>query len=168
MIEDCLSALRTFRRRPLLAAAAIVCLALGIGGTTAVFSVIDGVLLRPLPYPNAARLVVLRTVNREGATYERGRVSEAELRDWQTTAKSFESIVGYRWMTIDLVEPDRSERLQGLWVTPEFFPVFGIEPSAGHAFRADEPPGLILGRSLWERRFALDRSIVGRSIPIGI
>ena len=71
-------------------------------------------------------------------------------------------------MTIDLVEPDRSERLQGLWVTPEFFPVFGIEPSVGHAFRADEPPGLILGRSLWERRFALDRSIVGRSIPIGI
>jgi hypothetical protein len=98
----------------------------------------------------------------------RGRVSEPELRDWQTAAKSFEGIAGYRWMTIDLVDPERSERVQGLWVTPEYFSVFGIQPSVGDAFRSGGQPGIILGRNLWERRFGLDPSVVARTIPVGI
>src|SRR5689334_19944080 len=99
MIQDCLFALRTFRRNPLLAVTAIICLTLGIGGTTAVFNVINGVLLEPLPYPNAERLVMLRTASADGSADE-GRLSEAELRDWQRLAQSFEAIAGYRWMTI--------------------------------------------------------------------
>jgi ABC-type antimicrobial peptide transport system permease subunit len=87
MLQDCRLALRTFRGNPLLTATVIACLALGIGVTTAVFSVVDGVLLRTLPYPDADRLVVLRTVDREDSL-GRGRVSEAELRDWQTRALS--------------------------------------------------------------------------------
>jgi putative ABC transport system permease protein len=167
MIQDCLFALRTFRRNPLLAATAIICLTLGIGGTTAVFSVINGVLLEPLPYPNAERLVMLRTTQAEGGADE-GRLSAAELRDWQRLAQSFEAIAGYRWMTIDLVDSDHSDRLQGLWVTPEFFSIFGIQASAGHVLRPDDPPGIVLGHSVWQRRFASNPSIVGQSISVGI
>jgi hypothetical protein len=104
-----------------------------------VFSVVNGVLLRTLPYPDADRLVVLRTIDLDNQG-DRGRVSEAELHDWQTAAKSFEGIAGYRWMTIDLVDDERSERLQGLWVTPEFFSVFKVQPAVGRDFNTPALP----------------------------
>jgi putative ABC transport system permease protein len=179
--QDIVYALRTFRRAPGLTSVVILTLALGIGATTAVFSVVDAVLLRALPYPDSDRLVVLRTANRETIGEDRGRVSAAELRDWQTSSKSFEAIAGYQWITVDLLDPDQSERLQGLSVTPDFFNVFGIRASVGRLFNADEAlsfssPGnvrasaaaIVFGRGLWERRFALDPSIVGRNIPLGI
>ena len=166
-LRDLGHAFRMYRRNPLLTATAIVCLALGIGGTTAVFSVIDGVLLRPLPYPEPDRLVVLRTTDFQNSAGQ-GRVSEAELGDWQAAATSFDSIAGYRWATIDLVESEHSERLQGLFATPEFFRVFGVQPVVGHSFQANGPPGFILGAKLWERRFASDPSVVGRTISVGI
>jgi putative ABC transport system permease protein len=167
MTQDLFFALRTFRNSPILTATIIICLALGIGGTTAVFSVINGVLLQKLPYPDADRLVLLRTVNAEN-TFEAGRLSLAELRDWQAAAHSFQAIAGYRWMTVDLVDSERSERLQGLWVTPEFFRMFGLQPSVGHAFQAGDPRGIVLGRGVWQRRFGSDPAIAGRTIPIGI
>src|SRR5437764_3930709 len=127
MHQDLVHAFRTFRRNKFLTAAAIVCLALGTGATTAVFSVMNAVLFERLPYPNAERLVALRPMDREDSAGQ-GRVSEAELRDWQETAMSFDSIAGYRWMTVDLIDGSSSERLQGLWVTSQFFSVFGIQP----------------------------------------
>jgi predicted permease len=167
VLQDFLLALRTFRRNPLLAVTAILCLALGIGGTTAVFSVINGVLLQPLPYPNAGRLVTMRPTHPDNPADE-GRLSEAELRDWQTMVRSFDAIAGYRWMTMDLVDSEQSNRIQGLWVTPEFFSVFGIEASAGHVLRTSDPPGIVLGHSVWQRRFASNPAIVGQSVAVGI
>jgi putative ABC transport system permease protein len=167
MLQDCQLALRTFRWNPVLAVTAILCLALGIGGATAVFSVINGVLLQELPYPHADRLVTLRPTHPD-ASADVGRLSEAELRDWQTMAQSFEAIAGYRWATIDLIDSERSERIQGLWVTPEFFTVFGIQVAAGHTLRPDAPPGIVLGHGLWRRRFGSSPSIVGQSIAVGI
>jgi len=167
MIQDCLSALRTFRRNPILTAIAIICLSLGIGGTTAVFSVINGVLLEHLPYPDSDRLVVLRTEypqKQEGV----GRLSEADVRDWQMQAASFEAIAGYRWMPIDIVDSESSDRLQGLWVTPEYFSIFGVKASSGRILGPEDPFAIVLGRAVWQRRFAANPSIVGQSIPIGI
>jgi len=151
-----------------LTATVVICLAIGIGATTAAFSVIDAVLLRPLPYPNAQGLVVLRPVNVK-ALEEQGRVSERELREWQLTAKSFNEIAGYRTMRVDLIDADHSERLDGLSVTPEFLSTFSVTASAGQLFTSDPATaGMVLGRGLWERRFGRDANIVGRPVPLGI
>jgi putative ABC transport system permease protein len=168
VLHDFVCALRHFRRNALLTATVVTCLAIGIGATTAAFSVIDAVLLRPLPYPNAERLVVLRPASMK-AVEDQGRVSERELREWQLTATSFEDIAGYRTMRVDLIDANNSERLDGLSVTPEFLSVFSVIPSAGQTFTSDPATaGLILGRGLWARRFGRDPAVVGRPVPLGI
>lgn len=168
VIQDCLWALRSLRRNVLLSMTVIICLAIGIGMATAVFSVVNGVLLRALPYPNADRIVMLRTANRANIGEDQGRLSAGEFRDWQAAAKSFESMAAYRWMTVDLLGPNSSERLQGLWVTPEFFRIFGIQASAGQLFSSNDGFGMVLGKGLWQRRFGLDPSIAGHSAAVGI
>jgi predicted permease len=145
----------------------ILCLALGIGGTLTVFSMADAVLFRSLPYRDPERLVLVRSNHPSPGFDTGGRVSQAELRDWQA-AGSFESIAGYRYMTLDLIDPERSERLEGLLVTPEFFSILDVQAGAGRLLKDGKLTGLILGRGLWERRFGLDPDIVGESLPIGI
>jgi hypothetical protein len=113
------------------------------------------------PYPNAGRIVMLRTANRANIGEDQGRVSAGEFRDWQAAAKSFENIAAYRWMTVDLLDSDSSERLQGLWVTPEFFHVFGIQASTGELFTSNDHFEMVIGKGLWQRRFGLV------SCPIG-
>src|SRR5205823_2376913 len=112
------------------------------------------------------RLVALRPMDREDSAGQ-GRVSEAELRDWQETAMSFDSIAGYRWMTVDLIDGSSSERLQGLWVTSQFFSVFGIQPK-GRSLPSGELAGLVLGHRLWAHRFAADETIIGKPVSLGI
>src|SRR5215831_9094155 len=151
-------ALRTLRHGGISTVIAVLSLAVGVGANTAIFSVGYAMLVRPLPYAGADRLVILRPMNpSHGVLWTT--VAPANLLDWQAQAKSFEAIAGYRWRTVDLIGGDRSERLRGLRVTPEFFKVLEM-PLQGHPFASSDPrqvkPEVVIGHGLWQRRFASD------------
>jgi putative ABC transport system permease protein len=167
--QDTRSALRTFRRQPGFATIAVLTLALGIGATTAIVSVCDALLLRALPYPDADRLVALRS-SRVPAAPDTGLVSPLDLADWQARTTSFDAIAGYGWRTVDLTGGASSERLHGLSVTPEFFTVFGITQVDGRTFtpRDRGTNTIVLSRALWERRFASDRAVIGSMLNVNV
>src|SRR5215510_388230 len=124
--------LRMLRRGGISTLVAVLSLAVGVGANAAIFSVGYAMLRHPLPYAGADRLVILRPTNpSHGVLWTT--VSPANLLDWQVQAKSFEAIAGYRWWTIDLTGGDRSERLRGLRITPEFFKVLNT-PLMGRQF----------------------------------
>jgi putative ABC transport system permease protein len=136
LVHDLRCAVRYLRRNLAFSAPAVLILALGIGATTTIFSATETLLLRPLPYPDSDRLVSLRAVSPLGGSlYER--TSAGTLADWQIQASSFEAITGYRWNTIDVLGGAGSERLHGLFATPEFFKVFGV-PLVGRGFDATD------------------------------
>ena len=115
-------------------------LAVGVGPNVAIFSVGYTMLVHPLPYADADGLVMLRPVNPSHGMFF-PTVAPANLLDWQAQAKSFEAIAGYRRQTVDLTGGDRSERLRGLSITPEFFRVLGV-PLIGETFGPNDPqPG---------------------------
>src|SRR6185369_5781214 len=170
-------ALRTVRHGGMATVVAVVSLAVGIGVNAAIFSVGYVMLVRPLPFTRADRLVILRPMNpSHGVLWTT--VAPANLLDWQAQAKSFEAIAGYRWRTVDLIEGDRSERLRGLHITPEFFKVLDV-PLMGDTFSPNDrrPPSpdwsggrseIIIGRGLWQRRFGSDTNLVGRVLNLNI
>ena len=166
--QDLHSSLRHFRRHRGFAAAAVLVLALGVGATTAVFSVSETLLLRPLPHPDGDRLVALRSVRRPG-DFPSTRAAAGTLADWQSQAASFDAVAGYRWVSVDLIDGARSHRLSGLLVTPEFFEVFGV-PVTGRAFVAgDRGAGtVVLGRDAWRRLFDADESLVGGAVDLHV
>src|SRR5215510_16369739 len=131
-------------------------------------------LARPLPYADADRLVMLRSLNPSHGVFWTT-TAPANLLDWQAQAKSFEAIAGYRWWSVDLTGGDHSERLRGLFITPEFFkvldvPLMGETFKAGAAFNPGNPqqrrPEIIIGRGLWQRRYGSDADLLGKVIDI--
>lgn len=173
-VRDISAALRYFQRNPGFFAVCLVNLALGIGATTAVFSVAEAVLLRPPPYPDSDRLVTLRSVETV-SDHPVTRVAPGLLAEWQDKAKSFEAVAGYRWETVDLIDGAQSDRLGGLLTTPEFFDVFRA-PLLGRSFQdgdrgAQRPhestatgQALVVGNGVWHRHFDSDGSLVGDAI----
>src|SRR5215510_8689956 len=155
VIHDIVIAARTFVKHPGFTVTAIVILALGISANTAIFSIGYAMLLHPLPYSGADRLVMLRSTNPSHALLWTA-AAPANLLDWQAQAKSFEAIAGYRWQSVDLTGGDRSERLRGLRISPEFFRVFDVH-LMGETFTPADPQRrrseIIIGRGLWQRRF---------------
>lgn len=151
----------------------IVCLALGIGATTAIFSVVQAVLLRPLPFPEAARLAVIFDTHRApGGEMDPYQASPRNFTAWRQQSKSFEQLAASRVMDVNLTGEDEPERLKGGAVTAGFFSLLGVEPLLGRTFDAGEDqPGapaqvVILSHGLWQRRFGGDRGIVGRSLVL--
>ena len=121
-LSDIRYAFRTLRHSSISTLVAVLSLAVGVGANAAIFSVGYAMLVRPLPYAGADRLVMLHPMNpSHGVLWTT--VAPANLLDWQAQAKSFEAIAAYRWRTVDLTGGDRSERLRGLHITPEFFKV---------------------------------------------
>jgi putative ABC transport system permease protein len=145
-------------------------LAVGVGPNVAIFSVGRAMLVHPLPYPGADRLVMFRPMNPSHGMLFRT-VPPANLLDWQAQAKSFEGIAGYRRQTVDLIGGDRSERLRGLSITPEFFKVLGV-PLMGETFGPNDPQRrrfeIIIGRRLWQRRFASDGRLLGKVLDVNL
>ena len=166
--QDLRSSLRHFRRHRGFVAAAVVVLAFGIGATTAVFSVSETLLLRPLPYPDSDRLVALRSVRRPDG-FPSSRATAGTLADWQLQATSFEAVAGYRWVSVDVIDGAQSHRLSGLQVTPEFFEVFGV-PVTGRAFvDGDRGAGTaVIGQGLWRRLFEADEALVGGTVDFHV
>ena len=148
----------------------IACLALGIGVNATLFSVVDGILIQPLPYAEADRLLILTE------TFERGGVRDAgvayeSLRDWKARATSFTTIAALRGISISLSDTVEPERLEGAAITWDLFPMLGVPPALGrHFVEEDDRPGaepvLILSHEVWQRRYQGEAGIIGRSISV--
>jgi putative ABC transport system permease protein len=166
--RDLRHAARMLRRTPGFAAAAIVTLALGIGANTAIFSVLNAVLLRPLPYADPDRLVMLGDRGPDGSP---GNTGYTTFLDWRERTHTFEEMAMIRSWIPTLIANGEPERISGLRVTANFLHMLGVKPALGRDFAAaeDTPAGwrlVILSDSLWRRRFGADPSAIGRVITM--
>jgi putative ABC transport system permease protein len=168
--RDVRHAWRTLANNPNVSAIVVLTLAVGIAANTAVFSVADALLLRPLPYQDADRLVALRSISGAAETPGGGTSSARDLADWQTQATSFDAIAGYRWRSVDLRGDLSSQRLHGLYVTPEYFAVVGITQVNGRTFSPSDRGTnvIILGRRVWTERFAASPALIGSTLDVSM
>ena len=130
LTHDLRQAFRTFRKQPVFSGIAVAILALGIGSSTAIFSVVDAVLLKPLPFPDAGRLVSIDETS-DGRT---SAVSPVNYLDWRAQAKSFQGLAIYTEQSMTLTAGDRAEAVAGYSVSASFFPVLGVKPALGRWF----------------------------------
>jgi putative ABC transport system permease protein len=166
LVKDIRYGWRSLLKRPSLTLLAIATLALGIGANTAMFSVINAVLLRPLPYPNPDRLVWM---NETGPEVADRWVSYPNFKDWQARSSSFEAMSTFRGWSVTLMGTDQAQDLGARMVAADYFKVMGVAPFIGRSFTADDdkqgaPPVAILSYGFWEKQFAGDKQIVGKSV----
>jgi len=164
--QDVGYALRQLLRNPGFTAVAVLTLALGIGANSAVFSILDAVLIRPLPYPNAEQLVKVNTYNlKSGDLY--GKTSYPDFVDWSEQNRFFRKIASYEEKTFSLAGIPRPERIRGEVVSSDFFETLGVEPYKGRSFAADlNQQAVVLSYPLWSNSFASDPGVIGRSITL--
>ncbi|HXO39518.1 MAG TPA: ABC transporter permease [Candidatus Acidoferrum sp.] len=166
--QDFRYALRLLRKSPGFAVVAILTLALGMSANTVMFSVLNTVLLRPLPYPHADRLVqIWETDARRGDMH--GPVSPFNFIDWRSQSQSFEQMTTYEYNSVVLTGQKAPERLSALFVTASFFNVLKVSPVKGRTFLPDEdqpgkPRATVLSYGAWRRYFDSDPEIVGKSV----
>lgn len=162
-------ALRALRQNPGFAVASLVALTLGIGGTTAIFSVLDAALLRPLPYPKPDRLMWV------GITFPSLReeiMPGADYVEWSDQNRVFTGIAGLGGNTsCDVAGPGEPERITCGRVTANFFEVSGVRPVLGRGFLPAEgqpngPGAIVLSHGLWQRRFGGDRGVLGKNMTV--
>jgi putative ABC transport system permease protein len=166
VLRDARYASRGLRRNPGFAAAVLVTLALGIGGNTAIFSVVDQVLLRPLPYPQGDRLVTVYEAGLGGPGHFD--VSPANWLDWQRDSRTFASFAAWRPNTTTLTGAGEPTRVAGQAVSAEFFPLLAVRPLLGRTVspeddRPNAPRVAVISYELWQRAFGGDAGVVGRS-----
>jgi len=164
--------LRMLSKRPSFSILAIIAMALGIGANTTIFSVVNTVLLQPLPYDHPEQLVMLSTEQRNQALDGRGSFSVLDLRDVQARSSSLQFASSYLGSGTIATEGGEPERLLGAAVDADYFSVLGVKPILGRVFtREEDKPGaaqvLVISYSLWQRRYGGDRSIIGREVNLG-
>jgi len=170
--NDLRYSLRALRREPGFAVAAILTVALGVGANTAVFSIVNGVLLRPLPYAQPERLVALReVVPAMVQTYPTLPVSARHLVEWRTRATSFERLSAMEPGTVTLTNGGEPEQLDSMRVSADMFRTLGVQAALGRTFLDGEDQEgrndvAVLSDSLWRRRFHADPGIAGRVIHL--
>jgi putative ABC transport system permease protein len=170
LVQDIRFGLRTALKNKGVTAIAIVCLAVGIGLNTMMFTVVDGVLIKPLPYRDPGQIIQLHTTHQRSGI-RRGALSWLDLRDWQQRARSFSTIAALQGRSFTVSDQGNPERYAGAAISHELFPMLGIAPQIGRAFTADDDkqggePVALLSDDLWRRRYAADPAIVGRAIVI--
>lgn len=171
LIQDLRYAARSLRHNPGVTAAAVLTLAIAIGANTAMFSLVNGILLRPFPFPEPERLVQVWDSN-PGRGWNTFSVSPPNFLDYRRQNTSFESLTSYFNSNTTLTGIDEPERIRATVVGPDYFQTFGVQPQLGRAFApSDNEPGaeavVILSARLWNRRFGADASVVGESIMLG-
>lgn len=166
-------ALRQLRRAPGFASTTIVTLALGIGATTIVYSIVDAVLLRPLPFPHADRLVELQSMeNMPGGSARVNDTSYPNFFDWRAQSKAFQSMASYKssGFTFSSQAGGPAVRVLGIMVSSDFFSTIGVQPVLGRGFRRDEEQAgnrsVVIGSTLWQQQFGSDPNILGKSIRL--
>lgn len=170
LIKDLRYGVRSFLKRPGFLVIAISTLALGIGATTAMFTVVNSVLLRPLQFPEPERVVLFEGVNpRDGIT--ESNVSVPDIADWQKQSQSFEQIAAFITGGVFISTGDEVERVRAAGVSPEFFPLFKTNPISGRTLQADDIQqdrvvAVVISHALWKGRFGGTADVVGRQITL--
>jgi len=170
LYHDICSGIRMLRRNPGFAIAAVLCLGLGIGAATATFTVVDRVVLDPLPARDAYRLVEVREVN--PALNRIQRVSAPLFLELWEQKDVFEDLVAFNYESVPFFGEEFPERLDGFEVTPNFFNYLGVQPLLGRTFLPDEgQPGnkrvVVISHGFWQRRFGCDPNLVGKTLVFG-
>jgi putative ABC transport system permease protein len=166
--QDIAYSIRTLLRVPGFTTTAIVVSALGVGATTAAFSVTDHVLIRPLPFKDPDRLVRLYQ-DQSYRGYARMELSPANFRDWQRMSTCFETMGAFASVSLNLVGTGDPERLAGVRVTSEVLPMLGVSPALGRLFasaddREGATPTVVLSDALWRSTFGSDAAVIGRTV----
>ncbi len=168
LAQDLLYAARMLRRSPGFAAIAVLTLALGIGANSALFSVVNGVLLNPLPYPQAQQVVALY---QKMPGFERAPAAYLNFQDWERNARTFSAMGIYRNQDYTLTSTAETERVTGYMISAGFFPTLGVKPVLGRLFRRDDDqlgaaPVVILGGGYWSREFGSSPDVLGKSLTL--
>src|SRR6185436_7187806 len=168
LVRDVRYGLRLLLRTPAFTAAAVLTLGLGIGANTAIFSVVNAVLLRPLPYANPERLVMVGERGNDGSA---SNVGYTTFLDWKSRNHTFEDMALVRSFQPTLAVNGEPERVSAMRVSSNFFTLLGVRPALGRDFRADEDTAanwrvLMLSDGLWRRRFNADPSVIGRVLTM--
>jgi predicted permease len=170
LLDDLRSALRRLRRAPGFTFAAVVCLALGIGANTAIFSVINAVLLRPLPYPHADRVMMVWEA-RHADRVERNNVAPYNFFPWKTQSGVFQQLAAVFDTRVGLTGHGEPVQVPVEYASADLFPILGLRPILGRAYTADEDlpgaaPVAVLSYGLWQRRFGSARDVVGQRLEV--
>jgi len=170
LLRDLKFSARSLLKRPALTIIAIVTLAIGIGANSAIFSAVNALLIKPLPFPELDRVVAVWE-NQPSRGVERNEASVPNFLDWRAQNHTFEQIGVYGWWSANLTGNDSPERIQGFQVTANFLDVLGVKPALGRGFAPGEDEVgkgqvAILTHGLWQRRFGGDPGIVNKSITL--
>lgn len=168
VLQDARYALRWLRKSPGFTAAAILTLALGIGANSAIFSVVDAVMLRPLPVERPEQLVMVFVRDLQG---QRDWVSQPDFEDWRSQSQSFQGVASFVPQSVNLTGTEEPTRVIGNFVSSNFFSVLGVSPALGRAFTpGKDRPGaereVVITYGLWKDRFGGDPSLVGKSLVL--
>jgi putative ABC transport system permease protein len=170
LFQDVRYGLRMLRKSPAFTLVAMITLALGVGANTAIFSVADAFLLRPVTFPDTDRLVMVMELS-PGQTSDWNKVAPGNLEDWRQQSHSFEALAAGRWSNFNLTGSGDPQRVQGFEVTAGFLDTLRVKPALGRNFlQGEDTPGhdqeVVLGNGLWERQFGSDPHIVGKTIKL--
>ncbi len=168
LLKDIQYGVRGLLKQPAFTALVIVTLALGIGASTSIFSVVNTVLLRPLPYAQAERIAVIQELNQAG---KRGQVTPANFLDWREQNTVFAHLAALLTRPANLSVGDQAERVDLAMTSANFFDVFGAQPTLGRLFipsdeQAGHAPVVVISHSLWQRRYGGDSELIGKPITL--
>jgi len=168
LAQDVRYALRQLRKSPGFTTVTVLTLALGIGANTAIFSVVNGVLLNPLPFRDASRIVSMFEAT---PNFFKGSISYPNFVDWQRDNRSFEAMAAYRSTDGSITGVGQPENVQAERVSANFFPILGVNPILGRIFTSEEDrrgasPTALISEGLWKRKFASDRNVIGQRLIV--
>jgi putative ABC transport system permease protein len=168
LLRDVRLAIRSLAKAPGFALAAILTLALGVGSTSAIFSVVNGVVLRPMPYPDSESLVMVWEITPQSGQFS---VAPANFFDWRRQATTFEALAALGNGDVTLQGPNGPEPVPAAFVSSEFFKVMGVRPAMGRGFtREEETPGhddvIVISHGTWQRRFGADPRVLGSTVSM--
>jgi predicted permease len=167
-VQDVKYAVRMLVKNPGFALIAILTLALGIGANTALFSVVNGVLLNPLPFASPSRLAAIHWKTPQ---FEQASITYPNFLDWQRDNRTFEAMAAYREMDFSLTGYGDPQRLHGQQISADFFPILGVQPILGRMIRREEDqvgaaPVALLGEGFWKSKFASSPEVIGKSLTL--
>src|SRR5262249_37790944 len=168
LLQDTRYGLRMMRKSPGFTIVAVLTLALGIGANTAIFSIVNGVLLNPLPYPLPEQLVAL---GESKPNFQNGSISYPNFRDWQKENRTFSAMAMFRTTAFSLTGLGDAEQIRGQFTSSDLFPLLGIEPGLGRNFLPGEDeigaaPIAMISAALWQRKFGGARDVLGKTITL--
>ncbi len=168
LLQDLRYGLRALAKSPGFAVVAILTLALGIGANSAIFSVVNGVLISPLPFHNSSRIIALF---QDMPNFSQGSISYPNFLDWQRDNRSFEMIGAYRWANGSITGVGQPESVPARRISATFFPILGVDPILGRNFTAEDDrrgaaPAVLISEGLWQRKFGADRNVLGKQLVV--